>query len=343
MSERTLLIRVDGGRSVGLGHLMRCLALCRALDKKGVDTVLLMRERQELQTLLAAEMRMVVALPPEGSEADAARMAREIRATLGGDALLVDLPVDLEEDEFDAFSAVGLPLVMFDDHGPAASKADVVINAIAHPDLLEEPRRQEGLYRGAEYIILDPAYSNAGAASFNPKVRKILVAMGGSDPHGITPRALRALMPLSAEFELHALVGPASAGAEQLRRDIDESADRVVIHEGVDNLPGFLPGFDIAVISFGLTAYGAAALGLPAVHIGHDSDGAAAAEAFARLYGCSVALGRHDQISEADIVSTVKELIGNAARREEMAARGRAAVDGRGLERVVELVLGLVR
>jgi len=56
-----------------------------------------------------------------------------------------------------------------------------------------------------------------------------------------------------------------------------------------------------------------------------------------------VALGRHDQISETDIVTAVKVLIDNAARREEMAARGRAAVDGRGLERVVELVLGLVR
>ena len=158
MSERMLLVRVDGGREVGLGHLMRCLALCRALELRGVESVLLCRERGELRTVLSRESRMVVALPTDCPESEAVSIAGDIRNTLGGDAILIDLPDDLSQEEYEAYVALGRPVILLDEHGPAAQKADLVVNAIAHPDHLDEPVREEGFYRGAEYITLDPAY-----------------------------------------------------------------------------------------------------------------------------------------------------------------------------------------
>jgi spore coat polysaccharide biosynthesis predicted glycosyltransferase SpsG len=343
MGERTLLIRVDGGRNVGLGHLMRCLNLCRALEDQGVDALLLARERPELRTVLATETRTVLALPPHADEHTASAFARDIRQTLGGDLILIDLPQDLSESEVDHYAATGLPLVVFDDHGRAASRASAVINALAHPDHLLAQPAVECRYDGAEYIILDPGYRDSQPAEIGEEVHKLLVAMGGSDPHGITARALRALLPLPREIELHVLLGPAYEGGEELRAEVEKSGREVAFHEAVESMPEFLSQFGLGLMSFGVTAYGAARLGLPALLIGHDDSGAAAADAFARLYGCAVVLGRHDLVEAPRLLAETEALVSAPRRRKEMSKRGRAAVDGRGLERVTNIILDLLR
>ena len=338
-----LLIRVDGGREVGLGHLMRCLELCRALELRAVETVLLSRERGELKSVLSREKRMVVALPHDCPEVEAAAFVADIRNTLGGDAVLIDLPDDLSQEEYEAYAALGRPLIVLDDQGPAAQKADLAINAIAHPDHLGDPPRGDGLHRGAQFIALDKAFRDAEPAAAGETVRKLLVAMGGSDPHGITERTLEALSALPQEIELHALLGPAFKDQDSLRERIEKSGRPVELHQSVDGLPQFLAGFDLAVLSFGITAYGAACLGLPAVHIAHNQGGADAAYAFSRLYGCSVALGKHDEVEPETLVEVVEGLIADPATRAEMSRKGREAVDGKGLERVTDLVFQLLR
>ena len=103
------------------------------------------------------------------------------------------------------------------------------------------------------------------------------------------------------------------------------------------------PDSTSAVLSFGITAYGAASLGLPAVHIAHNQGGADAAYAFSRLYGCSVAIGRHDEIEAETLLEVVEGLIADPAVRAEMSRKGREAVDGKGLERVTDLLFQLLR
>lgn len=342
MGERTLLIRVDGGRRTGLGHMMRCLQLCRSLDDHGVDTMLLMRERSELRGILASETRTIVALPPDADEENAVAFAKDIISTLGGDALLIDLPCNLTEEEYSAFASTGLPLVLLDDHGPAAGKADAVINAIAHSDHLAATPGSDSIYIGAEYIIIDPAFARTEAA-ISPAVQRLLIAMGGSDPFGITPRVLRALLQLPNEIELNALLGPAYADADGLRRDMEKSGRDVVLAQAVENMPEYVAGFDLAVLSFGITAYGAAALGVPSILIGHDDPGVAAARAFSELYGCAVSMGHQKDLDVERLFEEVEKLIADGERRLEMSRKGRAAVDGRGLERVTRIILDLVR
>jgi spore coat polysaccharide biosynthesis predicted glycosyltransferase SpsG len=317
--------------------------LCRELDRKGIDTILLMRERCELRSLLSAEDRMVIALPPQASESEAAALAQETRSTLGGDALLIDLAPDMTEEEYESFASIGLPLIVLDDHGPAMHRAEMVINAIAHPDMLEEPKRESGLYSGTEYVIIDPAYREARKAEPGPEVGRVAVAMGGSDPHGITPGVVKTLTALPHDVELHVLLGPAYEGGDELRAGMGSAGSPVVVYEGVEQIPQFLAGFDLAVLSFGITVYGAAFLGIPSIIVAHDAGGEIAAEAFARLHGCAVSLGRYNSFEATDLLEAVSGLTGDHSRRREMSQKGKSAVDGNGLERVVGLVHNTIK
>ena len=342
MGERTLLIRVDGGRRVGLGHIMRCLQLCRALDDQGIDTLLLTRERPELRGILASETRTIVALPPDADEETVVAFVNDIRSTLGGDALLIDLPSDLTEEGYSAYASIGLPVILLDDHGPTAGRADALINAIAHPDHLAAISSDDSIFNGAEYIIIDPAFARTEAVT-NPEVRKLLVAMGGSDPYAITPRALRALLPLPSNVELNVLLGPAYAEVDALREEVEQSGRDIVFAQAEDDMHEYLAGFNLAVLSFGVTAYSAATLGIPSLLIGHDDSGTAAAETFSELYGCAVSLGHQGDLDVSRLLGEVEKLISDGKHRMEMSERGRAAVDGRGLERVTQILLSLLR
>lgn len=343
MSERIFLIRVDGGRREGLGHIARCVSLAYALEKKGFLIALLSRDRPELCNILKPQRLTSIAMPSDIDEDQAARFTVDIFLTLGGDALLVDLPDDLDLATYRSYESLGIPIVLLDDHGPGKDLATLTVNAIAHPDHLEDALEGERILNGPDYIILDPAFNKTKTADFRDSGKRVIIAMGGSDPFGITAKALRALIEPAGNFELHVLLGPAHVGAGKLKSITSKAKSKVIIHEKVDNLPEFLKGFDLGILSFGLTTYGAAYLGLPTVVLGHNDAGSAAGETFAKKYGCSVFVGRHDRADYGDLAKIVQSLLDDHGERRAMSERGRKAVDGRGLQRIVKHLIEIVK
>lgn len=338
----TLLVRVDGGRRVGLGHLMRCIALAQALESRGIDAALLIREAPELVKLLERTPTTAIVIPDDLPGDQEAAFASQIKSSIGGEALVIDMPGDLPIETFDAYSALGIPIALFDDHGAARSGAAAVFNAIAHPEHLAGSGTREISFDGPDYIILDPSFQESGPCETRESISKVLVAMGGSDPFDITTKAVEALLCLPTDIELHVLLGPAYQGAEKLSKLL-EGRRQAQVYDGVPHLARFLAGFDLGILSFGLTVYGAAHLGLPALLLAHDERNAAAAEAFARLFGCAESLGRQDQVGPERITEAVLQLVDDQARRRQMSELGRQAVDGKGLERVAGIISDLLR
>jgi UDP-2,4-diacetamido-2,4,6-trideoxy-beta-L-altropyranose hydrolase len=342
ISGTTLLVRVDGGMRVGMGHLMRSLALAGALESRGIEAALLIREAPELTKLMERTPITAIVIPKELPENQEAAFAAEIKSTIGCEALVFDLPGDLTSEAFKAYSALGIPIALFDDHGPARDGAAAVINGIAHPEHLTGTGARKNSFDGPDYIILDPGFTESGPCEMRGEVTRVLAAMGGSDPFNITLKAAEAMLGLPEGIELHVLLGPAYQGSEELSRRL-EGRRPVQVHDGVQDVPRFLAGFDLGILSFGLTAYGAARLGLPTLLLAHDDTNAAAAETYARLFGCAEFLGRHNQVGPEKIIEATQRLIENAARRKEMSELGRKAVDGKGLERVAGIIADLMR
>jgi spore coat polysaccharide biosynthesis predicted glycosyltransferase SpsG len=95
---------------------------------------------------------------------------------------------------------------------------------------------------------------------------------------------------------------------------------------------------DFALVSFGTTVYELAATGLPAIVLSITDDHARSAEVFARG-GSLIHLGLFSTISAAQIQSAVREMLNSPQLRLTMAQRGQALVDGKGAERVADLIL----
>jgi spore coat polysaccharide biosynthesis protein SpsF len=161
----------------------------------------------------------------------------------------------------------------------------------------------------------------------------LLVAMGGSDPLGLTIRAARALVRLDPIFRARFVIGPGMENRAAVASAIVKLKSNFETIEGADDLANEYASADLALAAFGVTAYELAAFGVPALYLGLTDDHALSAQAF-EYAGMGISLGTADAISDERIAKSVWTLIGDTTRRREMRAAGLMTMDCEGAARI---------
>jgi UDP-2,4-diacetamido-2,4,6-trideoxy-beta-L-altropyranose hydrolase len=190
-----VLLWVDAGPALGLGHLSRCLALAEALGGRGARCrFALAPDATALGWLRAAGQRDVLALPdPERALADVLQAVRD------ADAVVVDVKRPLERREVRALGGNARVLVI-DNPGPGAAEADLVVAPFG-------TARDERWLVGAEWLPLRPPVTRDSTLATDDG-RTVLVSMGGSDPGGLSAPVIDALGPVTPRLRVVAIVNP---------------------------------------------------------------------------------------------------------------------------------------
>lgn len=321
------LIRCDGGGAYGLGHVKRMIALARAL-----------RDREGLGVLFA--------LNGTPDAADPIRRAGFECAHLHGDSDLQTL-IDANTPDL---------LLLDGRDGPGRAELDKLKRGIAVTAVIDDghDRRLAADYAyyppvpGAK--ALDWTHSNTlprigwewsllglnphAPTSRAPAARAtILVAMGGSDPQGLTLRMGKALAALDPIFRIRFVIGTAMADASSVARGLVALKGNYETVEGAHDLSTEYASADVALCAFGVTAYELAAFGVPAIYLGLTPDHAASASAFAEA-GMGISLGVASAVADSDIAATVQWLLSKPALRRDMRNMGLSLIDGNGAARI---------
>src|SRR6202521_3767927 len=339
-SNRGIFFRVDGGRSVGMGHVVRCLWLASALRDTYGNPVSFCMAQDDIG-ISAVQSRGWPVL----------RVAAEEFGGVDGDALviIIDLPGGASAEAVRSLRQRNPRslVVLMDGTCTGRIEADLVVSPI---ERLPDPASWQGFrgqrYEGPAYAILDPAFARVPRrVSGEVREPRVLVSMGGSDPYGLTLQALRALdtMPDNMEESFHVTIaiGPAFLHEVELRTWL-AGARRQYETRREDSLLDLMVNSDLALVSFGTTVYELAAAGLPAIALSITEDHAQSAEVFAQL-GSLMHLGLFSTVSDEQIRSAVRELLNSQQLRLVMAQRGQALVDGKGTERVAKLLVAKIQ
>jgi spore coat polysaccharide biosynthesis protein SpsF len=161
----------------------------------------------------------------------------------------------------------------------------------------------------------------------------VLVAMGGSDPHGLTLRMAKALSALDPVFRIRFVIGTGMKDAALVARGLVALKTNYETVEGAADLSTEYASADLALCAFGVTAYELAAFGVPAIYLGLTEDHAASAQAFADA-GMGVSMGVASHVPDADIAAAVQWLLNKPAARREMRRAGLSLMDGEGAARI---------
>lgn len=329
--KRRVVLRADVSRTIGTGHLRRCMALGQQLSLQGARVrLLLMGERPDW----AGEARELGReLNDEDDAAGTVQCCREE----GADRLVIDRYAASESYQRALLNA-GLPWMQFDGAARAPMWADWVVSM--SPAASEaayralQRREQTRFLLGPAYAILREEFLEARAPRrVRPAARDVLLSFGGGDDRGACVSCLEALHGL-ANVRMTILTGSFNPRLEAIRGWLREhpALDAALCVDAAD-IARRMAQADIAITAGGTTTFEAAALGLPSLIIQIAENQRGNAEGWDRL-GTAINLGPLQHLDPARLRAELQALAADASRRQQMAHRGQAHVDGRGAERL---------
>jgi len=323
------LIRCDGGGKFGYGHVKRMVALARALrDREGIGAVFCVNGTTDaLEPARAAGFEANLL---SGDTASALKCAVELHKP---DILICDLREGLVRHELDALRPLVSLVAVVDDASELRLAADLAYYPpVPQAGQLDWSGSQCVVRSGWEWSLLGLSRIAAPLRDSLPRPT-LLVAMGGSDPFGLTLIAARALTRLDPFYRARFVIGPGMTDRSRLAKSIVGLAPNFETIEGAGDLATEYASCDLALAAFGVTAYELAACGVPALYLCLTEDHAESASAFERA-GMGVSLGLAERVRSQDIARAAWTLLSNPARRREMRAAGLATVDGEGAARI---------
>jgi spore coat polysaccharide biosynthesis predicted glycosyltransferase SpsG/GNAT superfamily N-acetyltransferase len=350
-----VLLGCDGGGPLGVGHVMRSLALAESAVDAGHDVVFAGHfEGSFLLGQLAAAAVEVVRLPVRMADGDLGPLTDLVRS-VRPDVLHLD-SYELEGQLRDVVTSAGVdPVVMsnvvvsnVEDGAFGRRVADVVIDPTFGAELTA--RRADGstwLLRGSRYTpvrkrVLDAARrAGAGADEGSARdnqggevARSVLVVMGGTDPMGLAPAAVGVLARTGLALDVTAIA--VGENAERVRAAADGSRISLRVLAPVDDLAQMMSAQDLVVSAAGTSIWELFCVGAPtAVVWAVDNQ----REGYDRVVeaGAAIGLGGPELGGDERAVDLLRGALTSSPVRAALVSAGRSVVDGLGAWRVVRM------
>lgn len=284
--------QVTVGTQVGSGHFWRALRLTEALTGHAVRWSFL-------------------TVPPTW----ATRILddRGVRWRLGCDIdiwpdMIIMDRLDTAVETVCAARQHGAGVVTFEDDGPGARHADLVINEFERP----------------EFAVLRPEFSCIPERPIPEKGSRALVCFGGTDPTGLNQR-VASLLAYGLDAEVRVIVGP---GAKTPTGAPFTAGRATVVKDA--HMAEQMCWADLMITGQGRTVAEAVACGTPVVSLAQNERESRHAKIPGVLY-----LGLHAAVSDEALLRTVSRLLDSHQLRAEMAVTARRQIDDKGVDRVL--------
>lgn len=325
---RKVIIRVDGGHRVGLGHVIRTMALA-AMLKPEFECEFVVGESDPTVVALLAEQHRVHPLSTGENEAKAIlslseRVAAQV-VVLDGYGFRRQLQAALRDG--------GLKVVIIDDLADAPLAADLVINHGSCRVRSEYAVPAETtVLCGPSYALLRPPFL-AAARDGEPvdgDVGSVLVCMGGTDSFGVTSRVIEALKGASWIRRVMLVLGAAAADVDL--ENVRKGGMVIDVYRNLD-AAGMVQAFRsvrVAVVTASSLAIEACAVGCGLV-VGVVADNQRWILEEVTAGGCAVSVGDW-RIVSSDVISHACRTADASVAAQVLAQR--TMIDGRSPERI---------
>ncbi|MCL4872499.1 hypothetical protein KJ039_00320 [bacterium] len=315
----------EGGSSVGMGHVMRCINIAHALESEELPLHFLVNNERPVIDRLNSEALFHITYPITGRHA----------GRLTGGVVVIDTKRDVCE-QVHALKDEGKKVVLIDN--VSSGEADAVIM----PTPLYRGGVNGNLLSGNEYIIIGENFRRArgGKRPGHSLPFKVLVTMGGSDPFNLTELALKGLYDVK-DIEVTAVIGPAFRTGGALDDFMAGCDGRFRFVHNVKDLAPLMKEAHLAFTAMGTTVFELAYMGVPSVLIGNYESDREDLAAIERL-GISRSLGYQTEVGAGSIAEAVDFFKTNRREWEEMSARAMSLTDGKGAFRIASLIRSLL-
>lgn len=254
MNKLRIVIRVNGGKIIGFGHLYRALAIAQHIQSHDITFVTSSNTDFSLgRNFLKKQNYPMIQTSSDGYFIDQL-------SDLKPDIVINDI-LDTDSDYVEALKSRDIFVVNFEDLGAGNRRADVVINDL-YPDIFPK----ENHWYGVEHSILNPNFEMVEPRK-EPvgKIDHILLAYGGSDPTNLTEKALKAIKLTGYDQEVTVVVGPGCDSLKQIHEYASHLPGKTRILKSVNNMALLMKQANLALTSAGRTVTELMTVGVPTI------------------------------------------------------------------------------
>jgi len=341
--EKHLVIRADASTQIGIGHLMRCLALAQAWKDAGGRVAFITGCQSEslLQRLREEEFNIhLLAHPyPDPEDWDYTKNV----LTISPDAWVVLDGYHFDEVYQQQVKQAGHRLLVIDDMAHLKHyHADIVLNQNLHAENSHyscEPYTH--LLLGTPYVLLRREFLawRGWQREIPETARKVLVTLGGGDPENHTLKVIQALQKMDIPgLEAVVVIGASNPHAGPLEAAAGQGHIPIRLIRDAGNMPDLIAWADVAISGGGSTNWELAFMGLPGVIIVLADNQLSIAGELASA-GVAINLGWYAGVTTNEISNTLAQLLAAEGVRVQMSQRGKQLVDGSGGQRVVATMI----
>jgi len=324
-----VVFRADASARIGAGHVMRCLTLAEALNEHGWHCSFACGEETvDTVPLLGRSNHRLIEL---GADSDI-------------DLLVVDhyrLDAVFEE----SCRAFAKRILVIDDLADRSHDCDLLLDqtfgreAVEYADLVPADCT---VLTGSKYALVRSMFRSARPEALERRaadgeVRRVLVSLGSTDPYNVTSMVLRSLSGLSNPVKVDVVLGGNAPHLKNVQALAESLSLDISIHVDCGDMAGRIQGADLAIGAAGSSSWERCCLGLPTlmVIIAANQERIAAGLDGA---GAAVNLGQAHEINERQIAMAIENMMKAPEKLKNMSAKASALCDGRGTERVIDII-----
>lgn len=327
-----ILIYTHGNHDVGMGHVYRMLNLAGSLQKKNHAVTFLIPSDKEAVVKVQQYGYPLIQFPVsffENEKEYEKKICNEYSCIIV-DALAVSEKIIRLLKNKSRF------LLSFDNLGEGRYHTDLLINILYKKESpLQKPQKELNNF---EYLLLNPNYSkyNTKPKKIPRYIKKILISQGGADTHGIIPQLLYGLDD-STQYIFYIVLGPAFQHHSALHDVLRGKKLNYVILEDTTEPWDVFCQMDLAITGGGMTLFELLCLGVPCITLTGERKELETIDAITSM-GLVCNFGFYNPKRKNQINEYIQKIANNHEYRKSLSEQSRKIIDGRGCERVVQII-----
>ncbi len=334
-----IVFRVDTTEKIGLGHLMRCLALSEELVRRGNACYFLSKiDNDELKNGIEKFDVNYQQIKYNANLQEDLKFLIDFSKINDIDWIITD-HYDTDSQYIREIKQNKFNVLSVDDTAQIHYYSDIVLNQNAGAEKLKfSSEKYTKFLLGTRYAILRDELLKREKKIENNEVKKILLTFGGSDIDNFSLKILRlSELIINEDVEFLIVVGPFNPFYNDIKEYAKETGLKVKLIKSPENMAESYLESDMAISAGGSSCYELAYFGIPNLIITTANNQLNVARELDKQK-VSIYIGKKDKMKEYKLKNKLKELITNHSLRKIMSRNGRKIVDGKGKERIVEFM-----